>query len=453
MKESRLKRPIIILVCLTMLWMTLLAGCGEPTPTVSKIDLTGTLTSSGDLSTSKPASSTSSKQQQKGSSKPTGSSKQASTASKKSTATKQQKITVTKTASIAQFPKTPTPSAEHYFDTKSGLELPYALFLPQKKTSNQKHPVVLFLHGAGERGIGGISQAGAFQRAYPIAGDLLSEAIVIAPHCPTYGWWNIDSDHGNYGDELGYLGAAMRLLQELIRQYNGDTDRIYVTGLSMGGYGTWQLLERYPDVFAAGVPVCGWGNTGAGRTFAKIPIWIYHGTADATVSFSQSENLFYAILDNGGKNVQFSILDGVGHEAWKYSYVDREMFCWMFAQKMSKQISLEHTYKPIFQVATKGGTPIFTEQDILYVDYNFYADGKPYLELELTDAAAEDLYRAHKKYAKQSFTVSYLDKTLYQYTISNPKQSNLFAFAYIEESEKFSAFYETLNTIVLQLQK
>ncbi len=452
MNKNRLKRPIIILACLTMLGITLLAGCGKPTPTVSKIDLTETLNQSNTETGSKTTSAVANESQKQTSSKETSSRKQATTTST-AKVDKNQKITVTKTASFPYFSNNPTPSAERFTDTLSGIELPYALFLPQKQKANQKHPVVLFLHGAGERGVGGISQASPFQKAFSIAGDLLSEAIVIAPHCPTYGWWNVDSDYGNYGDELGYLGAAMRLLQEVISQYGGDTERVYVTGLSMGGYGTWQLLERYPDTFAAGVPVCGWGNTGAGRTFAKIPIWIYHGTADATVSFSQSENLFYAILNNGGNSVQFSVLDGVGHDAWNYAYVDREMFCWMFAQKKSKQVPLEKTYQPIFKVTAPNKKVIFTEQDILYVDYNFSNDGEPHMKFELTNSAAKALYLAHKNNPEKTFTVSYLSKTVYQYNISNPKQSNLFTLEHIEGSENFFAFYETMSTIVEQLNE
>lgn len=450
-KKCFVRSAIATTLCLLMLGTTtLLAGCKETTPTVSKIDLTGTLTSSQTSKTD--TSSTVSANQPKpvssaSASKPTSSKKQQSIRSASATS-EQTKIDIVKTYSVSFSSWEATPQTEHYVDPQSGLALPYALYLPKSKS--KKHPVVLFLHGAGERGSDGNSQTQHFGKAFSAAGDLLQDAIVIAPQCPSSGWWNIDAN--SYGDESGYLGAAMHLLQDVIDQYGGDTDRVYVTGLSMGGYGTWQLLERYPDIFAAGVPVCGWGNSAAGSIFAEIPIWIYHGTADTTVSFSQSEQLYYAILNSGGTAVQFSVLDSVGHDAWNYAYVDREMFCWMFAQKRSKQIPREKTYQPLFHVTTPKNKVIFTELDILYLDYTFNNEGDPYINMELTDTAAQALYEAHKAYPSKAFTVFYNGKSLYQYKIANPTKTNLFTFAQTMNRSDFYAFYEIMDPLITRRQ-
>lgn len=129
----------------------------------------------------------------------------------------------------------------------------------------------------------------------------------------------------------------MNLLNEIQRNYSCDKNRIYVMGLSMGGYATWTLLENYPDVFAAGVPICGWGNVYNAHLLVDIPIRIYHGRNDTTVSFSQSQAMYDAIIECGGKKVIFTKLSGYGHNVWEYAAYDDEMHEWLFSQSLKKR--------------------------------------------------------------------------------------------------------------------
>ena len=156
------------------------------------------------------------------------------------------------------------------------------------------------------------------------AGDIISGSIILAPQCPSGGWWNLDED--GYGDEMGWLGAAWRLLESVKSEYGGDPDRIYITGLSMGGIATWALIDRYPEKFAAAVPVCGIGNSYSAYNLTGIPIKIYHGTADTTIGCGASDEMYNAILSAGGKMVDYKRLYGVGHNAWDTAYSDRDMF-------------------------------------------------------------------------------------------------------------------------------
>lgn len=101
----------------------------------------------------------------------------------------------------------------------------------------------------------------------------------------------------------------------------------------MGGYGTWEMTAYYNNLFAAAVPICGWWWSEEVEVFKDIPIWMYHGTKDEMESFTSAQFMYNAICATGNQNVQFSALEGVGHNAWDYAAVDREMFKWLFSQR------------------------------------------------------------------------------------------------------------------------
>lgn len=319
-----------------------------------------------------------------------------------------------------------------YYDSASGKTLPYRLYIPENYSSSKKYPVFFWLHGAGERGSDNYTQIQYLSKAFMVAGDLLSGAIIVAPQCPSDGWWNIDEyDYEyEYRHEAGWLGAAIHLLDKIRSEYSCDSDRIYVSGLSMGGYATWSVLEYYGDVFAAGAPICGWGNTFAGEQLAKIPIWIYHGDADPTVSYHASVEMYNAIRNAGGNMVHFTTLNGVKHNAWDYALTDRELFCWMFAQTKTKSRNGDDSYVnvPQLRLVSPLNETIFTEKDIDYIGHHLSGDSLYYTAYLSTDASAR-LKKAYKNNLDKEFTVYIYSDKLYKFKPLVMPDGDEFVFA------------------------
>jgi predicted peptidase len=128
------------------------------------------------------------------------------------------------------------------------------------------------------------------------------------------------------------LALVMKLVDKLIHTFNIDTNRIYITGLSMGGYGTYDAISRYPGRFAAAVPVCGGGDVSKAPLFAGIPIWIFHGVQDEAVPVEYSLDMALA-LRKAGAYPGCTIYPGVGHFAWIEAYSDARMMAWLFEQR------------------------------------------------------------------------------------------------------------------------
>ncbi len=175
--------------------------------------------------------------------------------------------------------------------------LPYRLFVPENYDTTKSYPLVLALHGSGERGTDNRhirSSRLATSWADPV-NQAKYPCIVFAPQCPQGRQWAY-----GFGAEQGPESATtMDILDSLIREFSVDENRIYVTGLSMGGYGTWDLLQRFPDRFAAGIPMSAGGNPESAETFAETPIWNFHGKVDDVVSVSLSRNTISAMEETG----------------------------------------------------------------------------------------------------------------------------------------------------------
>lgn len=202
-------------------------------------------------------------------------------------------------------------------------ELRYRLLIPEhyESATDTKFPLVLFLHGAGERGEDNSRQlrhaAGEFakpvhRRKYP--------CFVAAPQCPSGHWWP-DS-----------LDLVSELLTQLQSDYRIDSRRIYVTGLSMGGFGTFELATRSPELFAAAAPICGGGDPTRARSLATLPLWVFHGDADRIVPVGLSRTMVKSIEDAGGMP-KFTEYPGVGHDCWTQTYADPAFHEWLFAQQ------------------------------------------------------------------------------------------------------------------------
>lgn len=237
----------------------------------------------------------------------------------------------------AAIAKDPLPLTKEVFKGSNGGSLPYQLMAPAQVEKGKTYPLVIFLHGAGERGndnqkqsVHGVPQfaSEANRKKYP--------CFLIAPQCPEGKKWAEVDWSADTHETPKEPSEPAKLLLELIAQFTKDhsvdSERIYLTGLSMGGYGTWDLLARHPELFAAGVPVCGGGDEKTAPLLKKVPIWAFHGAKDTVVKPARSRNMIKAILEAGGqpKYVEYP---EVGHDSWNKAYSDPELFAWLFAQK------------------------------------------------------------------------------------------------------------------------
>lgn len=346
--------------------------------------------------------------------------------------TADEKVTKTYKPAKKSAVKTSNMSKESFYDETSGKELPYRLYIPKNFDKTRKYPLFLFLHGAGERGDDNYSHINPLSKAFAAAGDFLGDCIIVAPQCPKYGWWSLyDYDeYGNY-NENGWLGAAMRLTRDIAGNYNADSDRIYVSGLSMGGIATWELLETYPNFFAAGVPICGKGNSNAAYILKDIPVWIYHGTADDTIPFSASLEMYDAIRAAGGNMAELKSLYGVGHNAWDYAFAERELFCWLFAQNRNKALAGDCSYKYTekIKLVSPSGETLFSEKDIRSFSMEFWSDGLTRIAAALETDANENLVSAYEKNKNKTFSVYYYGELLYKFIPLKPPEHGEFLFA------------------------
>jgi len=230
---------------------------------------------------------------------------------------------------------------KHIYFSKPGDTLNYRLMRPMDCDSSKKYPLVLFLHGAGERGSDNKSQLvnGPLNLASTLNRKLFP-CYVIAPQCAkAFRWVEVDwklPSHIQPDTTSVYLSRTMRLLDSLVKKLNIDTNRIYITGLSMGGFGTWDAISRWPWKFAAAVPVCGGGDTAKASLIKNIPIWAFHGSDDKVVMTSRSRDMISAIKKKGG-NPNYTEYPQTGHDAWKKAYADMNMYLWLFSQSKASK--------------------------------------------------------------------------------------------------------------------
>jgi predicted peptidase len=229
----------------------------------------------------------------------------------------------------------PTEATEaKVFRGSAGGALPYRLYRPKGHDSGAKFPLLLFLHGAGERGDDNAAQLKHGIRQF-LAQQDKNPCFIVAPQCPKNVWWSA-LRRGEMPQLQEKPTEPMALTIELVdalrKELPLDETRLYVTGLSMGGYGTWDLLCRRPELFAAGVPVCGGGDPSKAALIAKVPQWIFHGDKDTAVPVDFSRAMAEALKKAGGEP-KYTEYPGVGHNSWDKAYGDPELYAWLFAQK------------------------------------------------------------------------------------------------------------------------
>ena len=219
---------------------------------------------------------------------------------------------------------TPTPGRQvEQTLTVGDTTVPFLCYLPKDYAERTDTvPLLLFLHGRGESN-GPLAKVASWGPPRYLAAGEQMPYVVLAPQCPKSAWWSDD-------DQQRLLVA---LLDHAERTWRIDPDRIYVTGLSMGGYGTWRLCADHPQRFAAAAPICGAGEPAWGQRLVDLPIWAWHGTEDQAVPHEKSVVMVDAIRKAGGQQVRFTSLEHVGHNAWEAAYRTPEFWQWLGRQR------------------------------------------------------------------------------------------------------------------------
>ena len=247
----------------------------------------------------------------------------------------------------ATFARKPETGFLDRTSTLHGSSYKYQVFVPENYSSAKKWPIVLFLHGAGERGSDGLVQTEVGIGTAIRRDRSRFPAIVVIPQCLPDHWW---SEPAMEEMALGALAAATK-------EFHGDLKHTYLTGLSMGGYGTWAIATRHPGKFAAIVPICGGiatperlrqaypelaknslpdepkSYTDVAAKIGKTPVWIFHGGADPVVPVEGSRKMNDALKAAGGE-VRFTEYPGVGHDSWNKAYDEPELMTWMLSKSL-----------------------------------------------------------------------------------------------------------------------
>jgi len=248
---------------------------------------------------------------------------------------------------IAAEPQTEdtNPFIARVFKTKRGETMPYRIFIPRDYNSQKKYPLVLWLHGGAGRGTDNLRQISggntsgshiwinaAVQKKYP--------AFVIAPQCPENEMWATV--------ELAKPTRQLQIVEELLssiqKEFNINSQQLYVSGQSLGGFGTWALISEHPETFAAAIPVCGGGDEAMAPRLIHTAIWAFHGADDQTVSVDRSRKMIAAIKKAGGAPM-YTEYKGVGHNSWERAFVEPDLLSWVFAQRAT--LRKNPTRKPL----------------------------------------------------------------------------------------------------------
>lgn len=198
-----------------------------------------------------------------------------------------------------------------------------------------KYPLVIFLHGSGERGNDNEAQLKWGVLNFASNENMkMHPSIIIAPQCPkNMGWDNFsEEDMSLQPSPTKPMKLLMELINEAILKLPVDTNRIYITGLSMGGFGTYDAITRHPELFAAAVPVCGGGDVTKAQSIAHIPIWIFHGAQDGAVNPVLSQNMVEALTKEGA-HPGYTQYPETGHFSWIAAYSDTMMMEWLYSQR------------------------------------------------------------------------------------------------------------------------
>lgn len=217
----------------------------------------------------------------------------------------------------------PGKQVEMSFSASDGESVSYLLYLPKDYQSqgDKKFGLMLFLHGRGESN-GPLSLVAKWgPPKFADRGDDLPW-IIVSPQCPPKDNWSSDTQQTR----------LIELLDSITSQHNVDQKKVFLTGLSMGGYGSWTMATKHPTRFAAVAPVCGGGDPAQAEKLKDVPIWAFHGDQDRAVPFERSVAMVEAIKKSGGTKIRFTTLEHIGHNCWSATYATPELYQWMERQ-------------------------------------------------------------------------------------------------------------------------
>lgn len=218
-----------------------------------------------------------------------------------------------------------------------GYTLPYRLYLPKDYDCGVFYPLMLFMHGAGERGNDNTEQVKvALPHVFDDPKSPAYNAIIVAPQCPEDKQWVYTPwEKGNYSVdtvvESRELQAVIEILKNVCSEYNVDRARIYATGLSMGGFATWDLIARHPGIFAAAMPVCGGGDPSRAKILAELPIRTFHGFLDNVVPAEGTREMYSAVKSAGRGRISYTEFEDGYHDIWDTVYSDIYNINWLFS--------------------------------------------------------------------------------------------------------------------------
>ncbi|MEJ5258862.1 MAG: prolyl oligopeptidase family serine peptidase [Anaerohalosphaeraceae bacterium] len=209
-----------------------------------------------------------------------------------------------------------------HLERKVTLTLDYLLYLPPDYEQKDSWPLLVFLHGAGERG-SDLNRVKAHGPAKLVEQGRDFPFVIVSPQCPEGQWWPV------LGREV------LALIDEMLERYKIDPDRVYLTGLSMGGYGTWAIASAWPERFAAIAPICGGGRPFTAANLKKVPVWAFHGAKDPVVPLSESQQMVDAVNRAGGK-AKLTIYPDAEHDSWTQTYDNPELYQWLLSHRRER---------------------------------------------------------------------------------------------------------------------
>jgi predicted peptidase len=225
--------------------------------------------------------------------------------------------------------KAETGFIDRVYKDADGKEAKYVIFVPKNYDAKKASPLILFLHGSGESGSDGKKQVDTGLGKAIKAKEDSFPFIAVFPQSEKRNW-KADSLDGK---------RALAILAEVEKEYKVDAKRVYLTGLSMGGYGAWSFAYAHPNKWAAIVPICGGADPKVGEKalaekIKDIPCWCFHGDADKAVNVERSREIIKALKDAGAKNVEYTEYEKVGHNSWDKAYGTKELYEWLLKHEL-----------------------------------------------------------------------------------------------------------------------
>jgi predicted peptidase len=228
------------------------------------------------------------------------------------------------------------------YTNETGEVFSYRMAAPQFPAEGRSYPLIIFLHGSGECGTDNKRHINLGLPAL-IKSLLLQnqKAVILALQCQRGNWWvqrlAMRPEYKMSKEPTASMEVLMELVSHIKVIQPVDPDRVYITGFSLGGFGTWDAIQRWPDVFAAAVPICGGGDLKKAKSLKQMPLWVFHGDADKNVPVDCSRRMVEAIRKTGGRKYKYTEYPRVAHNSWDKAYGDQEMVAWLLSQRKSEK--------------------------------------------------------------------------------------------------------------------